>query len=393
MGASLRGWGQEFGDRTILHVDMDAFFAQVEVLDHPEYAGKPVIVGGLPGSGRGVVSTCNYEARRFGVRSAMPIARAVKLCPHAIFVLPRMARYEEISGQIRAVLSEFSPQVEPLSIDEAFLDMTGCEHFYQGARELGMQLKASIYKKTSLTSSVGIAPNKFLAKLASDMEKPNGLVIIRTHDVDRVLLTLPVRALWGVGPKTAERLEGARIRMVSDIRACKLERLCDLVGEATGRHIYALAHGHDDRPVTPGIEAQSIGHELTFDADIPEGPELRSHLARLVANVGWRLRQSGSYARTITVKIRYPDFETHTKSKTLQQGFHDDNTLYQEASALLDAFALRRPLRLLGVYTSQLQDHIQFSLFDRPEEDRLTDVLDSLNQRLGRRAVRRGREL
>lgn len=393
MDKGLRGWGREFGDRTIMHVDMDAFFAQVEVLDHPEYAGKPVIVGALPESGRGVVSTCNYIARRFGVHSAMPITRAAKLCPHAIFLRPRMARYEEISARIFEVLTGFSPLVEPLSIDEAFLDMTGCEHFYRSAREMGQAVKSAIYEATHLTASVGIAPNKFLAKLASDSEKPDGLVILKISDVDRFLLPLPVRALWGVGPKTAERLQSAGLRTVADIRARSVAELTQLMGDSLGTHIWLLAHGQDDRAVVPDTEAKSIGRETTFETDIPDGPALRAHLARLVASVGLRLRKAGRYARTVTVKIRYPDFETHTKSKTLSTPTRDDDTLYREASALLDAFRLRRPLRLLGVYVSHLHQYVQPSLFGQPEENRLTEVVDAINEKLGRRVVRRGREL
>lgn len=387
-----RGWGERFGSRTIMHVDMDAFFAQIEVMDHPEYAGKPVIVGARPGE-RGVVSTCSYEARKFGVHSAMPIAQAVKLCPHAVFVAPRMSRYEEVSARIRNLLDDFSPLVEPISIDEAFLDMTGCEHFYKSPEHMGAELKRSILEATGLTASVGVAPNKFLAKLASDQKKPNGLFVIPLARVDSFLLTLPVRKLWGVGPKTAERLARRGIRSVADVRRAGLELLVRELGPAGGHHLFELAHGRDSRPVEPETEAKSIGREVTFAQDLPDGPELRTELARIVSNVGWRLRRSGLFARTVTVKVRFANFETHTKSKTLSQAFHDDDTLYRVSAQLLDAFALRRPLRLLGVYTSHLEERTQPSLFDSPERDRLTEVMDDLNRKLGRRVVRRGREL
>lgn len=390
--ASRRGWGNDFGGRTIMHVDMDAFFAQIEVLDNPSYVGQPVVVGGTRDAARGVVSTCTYEARRFGIRSAMPIAQAVKLCPHAIFVPTRMHRYEGVAKQIRQVLDTFSPAVEPLSIDEAFLEMTGCEHFYRDAKHMGQQLKALIHEATGLTSSVGIAPNKFMAKLASDNQKPDGLVIIDSDRVKPFLLTLPVTSIWGVGPKTAERLLRVGIRTVSDVRNHGLERLCETLGDRTGHHIYELAFGRDDRPVEPAVDAKSIGRETTFDRDIPEGQALRSHLARLAANVGWRMRRSGVYARTITVKIRFPDFETHTKSRSFNQAFHDDDTLFNEASTLLNEFRLRRPLRLLGIYASHLQEQRQSSLFDEPA-DQLGEVIDTLNLKLGTRAVRKGREL
>lgn len=386
-------WRDRFGGRTIVHVDMDAFFAQVEALDNPEYRGKPLVVGGRRGSHRGVVSTASYEARKFGIRSAMPIQRAVALCPDAIFVRGRMERYEEVSKDIRAVLEDFCPIVEPLSIDEAFLDMSGAEHFYADATAMGMALKDRIREATGLTASVGIGPNKFIAKLASDQQKPDGLVVVTAADVDRLLLRMPIRAIWGVGPKTAARLREIGIRSVAQVRRCPEPDLVEAVGPRLAEHIRELAFGRDERPVEADVEAKSIGRETTFETDVPEGPELRAHLARLAGNVGWRLRRAGVYARTVTVKIRLPDFQTHTKSRTFEAPFHDDDTLYEEAGKLLDEFALRQPLRLLGIYTSHLQEHKQVSLFDDAPEDRLTEVLDELNLKLGGRVVRRGREL
>lgn len=387
------GWQEQFGGRTIIHIDMDAFFAQVEMLDNPEYRGRPLVVGGRRDSGRGVVSTCSYEARKYGIHSAMPISRAVELCPHAIYVPTRMARYEEVSKDIRAVLDDFSPVVEPLSIDEAFLDMSGCEHFYDDAVAMGMALKDRIRGATGLTASVGVAPNKFVAKLASDYQKPDGLVVLPSAKVDEFLLRLPAKAIWGVGPKTEAKLRQIGIRTVADVRACPLEKLADAVGQRLAEHIHHLAFGRDARPVEADVEAKSIGRETTFETDVPEGPELRRHLASLVANVGWRLRRAGVYARTVTVKIRLPDFQTHTKSRTFDTPFHDDDSLYKEASKLLGEFALRKPLRLLGVYTSHLQEHRQVSLFDDTPADRLTEVLDELNLKLGGRVIKRGREL
>lgn len=386
-------WWTSFGGRTIMHIDMDAFFAQVEALDNPDYRGKPVVVGGRRGGERGVVSTASYEARKFGIHSAMPIRRAVALCPHAIFVSGRMDRYEEVSKHIRAVLDDFSPVVEPLSIDEAFLDMSGAEHLYVDATAMGMDLKKRIRDATGLTGSVGIGPNKFIAKLASDQQKPDGLVIVKAADVDRLLLRMPIRAIWGVGPKTAARLAEIGLRTVAQVRACPEGKLADAVGERLARHIRGLAFGRDERPVEADVEAKSIGRETTFAEDVADGPKLRGHLARLAGNVGWRLRRAGVYARTVTVKIRLPDFQTHTKSRTFEAPFHDDDTLYNEAGKLLDEFALKQPLRLLGVYTSHLQEHKQVSLFEDMPADRLTEVLDELNMKLGGRVVRRGREL
>jgi len=380
------------GRRTIVHVDMDAFFAQVEALDHPEYRGKPLIVGGDRDSARGVVSTCSYEARAFGVRSAMPIRRAVQLCPHAIFVRPRMGRYAEVSRRIRAVLDAFAPVVEPLSIDEAFLDMTGAEHPYSDAWHMGRELKARIFAATQLTCSVGVASNKFVAKLASDSRKPDGLVVVDAAGTDRFLLPLPVEAVWGVGPRTGAVLRRAGMATVADVRGRPVSVLCELLGEKLGRHVYDLCHGRDDRPVEPESEAKSIGRETTFEVDVPEGPRLRAHLARLAAEVGARLRKTGMTARTVTVKIRYPDFATHTKSRSLPAPFKDDATIYREASRLLDAFRLARPLRLLGVYVSHLEADRQLSLFEQ-REDKVAEVMDAINRRYGARVLRRGREL
>lgn len=392
MNSKRRGsWRGLFGHRTIVHVDMDAFFAQVEALDNPAYRGKPLVVGGPRDSARGVVSTCSYEARRYGIRSAMPIRQAVRLCPEAIFIPPRMQRYVEVSRDIHRVLESFTPVVEPLSIDEAFLDMTGCEHFYADPWDLGTRLKQRLRQATGLTASVGIAPNKFLAKLASDKQKPDGLVIVTQDDVDAFLSPLPVEDLWGVGPKTAVRLRQAGLETVADVRACPLAELSRIVGRSGAAHLHALAFGRDERPVEPPGDPKSIGSETTFETDVPDGPELRAHLARLVAAVGRRLRRKGMYARTVTVKIRFPDYRTYTKSHSVADPFRDDDTLFREASRLLDAFALRRPLRLLGVSVSQLQRSVQTSLF-APKEDRLTDVLDALNDRLGGRVIRRGRE-
>jgi len=303
-----------------------------------------------------------------------------------------MARYQEVSRQIRTVLDAFSPVVEPLSIDEAFLDMTGAEHPYRDALHMGRTLKERIYAATGLTASVGIAPNKFVAKLASDSGKPNGLVAVAAADLDRFLLPLPVEAIWGVGPRTAGRLRRAGIATVADVRRRPLPQLCRLLGERFGLHIHELAWGRDNRAVEPESEAQSIGRETTFPVDVPEGPELRAHLARLCAEVGARLRRAQMTARTVTVKIRYPDFATHTKSRTLPAAFRDDERLFREASRLLDAFQLRRPLRLLGVYVSHLEPDLQLSLFQE-RDDKVAQVMDAINRRYGARVLRRAREL
>src|SRR5690606_6739618 len=276
-------WRSLFGQRTIVHVDMDAFFAQAEVLYNPAYRGTPMILCRPNASARGVVSTCSYEARRYGVRSAMPIRQAVKMCPHGIYLRPRMERYVAVSRQIQAILADFSPLVETISVDEAFLDMTGCEHFYRDPIHLGRTIKERIYQDTGLTCSAGVAPNKFLAKLASDQQKPDGLVVVTREQVDDFLLPLPVDALWGVGPKTARRRRRAAIHTVAQIRARSLATLCRILGDRAGRQVYDLAFGRDDRPVETFSPPKSIGRETTFPVDVPDGPALRAHLARLAA--------------------------------------------------------------------------------------------------------------
>ncbi|HHY16150.1 MAG TPA: DNA polymerase IV [Firmicutes bacterium] len=380
--------------RTIMHVDMDAFFAAVEVLDNPEYAGKPLIVGGRKDSPRGVVSTASYEARKFGVHSAMPIAKAAALCPDGIFVSGRMARYREVSTQIQNIFPLFSPLVEPLSIDEAFLDMTGCEHFYTSLEQMGHELKQSIYKTTGLTASVGIAPNKFLAKLASDWRKPDGLFVLRPTEVQAFLKELPVGKLWGVGRKSEEMLQRLNIHSVKDILPHSETWLQERVGAALGSQIYNLARGWDERPVVAGQQAQSIGHEITFSEDHEDFAFLRHQLARMSEKVGWRLREQGFYAKTVSIKVRFHNFRTITRSLTLSYAFNDDDTIFREALHLLTAVKLE-PVRLLGVTTSNFSVGTQLSLFG-PEEGpmgKLNETLDKINRRFAPGTISKGRTL
>ena len=380
--------------RTIMHVDMDAFFAAVEVLDNPEYAGKPLIVGGRKDSPRGVVSTASYEARKFGVHSAMPIAKAAALCPDGIFVSGRMARYREVSTQIQNIFPLFSPLVEPLSIDEAFLDMTGCEHFYTSLEQMGHELKQSIYKTTGLTASVGIAPNKFLAKLASDWRKPDGLFVLRLTEVQAFLKELPVGKLWGVGRKSEEMLQRLNIHSVKDILPHSETWLQERVGAALGSQIYNLARGWDERPVVAGQQAQSIGHEITFSEDHEDFAFLRHQLARMSEKVGWRLREQGFYAKTVSIKVRFHNFRTITRSLTLSYAFNDDDTIFREALHLLTAVKLE-PVRLLGVTTSNFSVGTQLSLFG-PEEGpmgKLNETLDKINRRFAPGTISKGRTL
>lgn len=378
--------------RTIAHVDMDAFFAAVETLDHPEYRGKPLIVGGPRDSRRGVVSTCSYEARRYGVRSAMPLAEAARRCPEAIFVPGRMGRYAEVAQVVRRVFSEFSPVVEPVSIDEAFLDLTGTEHLHPSLEALGRQIKMRIAAATGgLTASVGLAPNKFLAKLASELRKPDGLVVLTDENLDAVLLPLPVGQLWGVGPKTAAELNRYGIRTVADLRKAPLAWLSERFGKF-GPSLYQLARGLDDRPVDPGGEPKSLGHEETFATDLSDPKALRRVLVTLAAQVGRRLRSHGLTARTVTLKLRYADFTTFTRSRTLATPFDDDDTLLAEALRLWEKVEKRQAFRLLGLYVSGFIPAQQLSLLpDRKRE--VFAVMDRLNARFQREVLIKGRQL
>lgn len=380
--------------RSILHVDMDAFFASVEVLDDPSLAGRPVIVGGTP-EGRGVVAAASYEARRYGVRSAMNAAQARRLCPDGVFLPPRRDRYVEISRAVFAVFADVTPLVEPLSIDEAFLDVTGCRRLFGPPEAIGRGLKRRIRDEIGLTASVGVAPNKFLAKLASDLEKPDGLVVVPADDVAGFLAPLPVGRLWGVGKVADEALAGLGIRTIADLRAYRREALLARFGDH-GRHLLELAWGRDDRPVVPDHEAKSIGNETTFSRDIADGAILQAVLDDLVDSVAGRLRRQGLVARTVTLKARYPDFATPTRSLSLPEATDATLVLREAARTLLNDRLGRggRPLRLVGVTASNLAPAGggQASLFADPDRERqrtLDGVVDRVQDRFGQ-VLRRG---
>ena len=377
--------------RTIAHIDMDCFFAAVEALDHPEYRGKPLIVGGRPDTPRAVVSTCSYEARKYGVRSAMPISQAARLCPHALFVTGNMRRYVEVSRQIMECLAEFTPRIQPTSIDEAFLDMTGCEHFYENTRAMGASIKQRIRERTGLTASCGIAPNKFLAKLASSKSKPDGLLVITVDEAADFLAPLPVRELWGVGERGEQELARYGIATVSDLRAWPAEWLADRFGK-WGMLIHDLARGIDDDPVVTDEECKSYGSESTFDSDVDDIDSLCSCLARHSQRVGKRLRAAGRLARTVTLKVKFADFDQITRSRSVGQPLDGDDTIYSIACELLREIRLRMAVRLIGVSVSGLTECGQLSLFESPR-GKLDQVLDSITDRFGRKGVSRGREL
>lgn len=377
--------------RTIAHVDMDAFYAAVESLDNPALKGQPVIVGALPSSPRGVVSTCSYEARKFGVRSAMPIKEAYKRCPHGIYLRPRMWRYQEMSERIGKILDSFSPIVEFVSIDEAFLDMTGCEHFYASLTHMGEEIKKRINNATGLTASVGIAPNRFLAKLASDAKKPDGLTIISKNDTDNFLLPLPVSKLWGVGTVLTEKLHSLGVKTVSDLRAKSRAWLKSTFG-LQGEHLYCLARGIDSTPVQSYVEQKSISQERTFMFDITSREPLEQMLAELVYSVAFSLRQKGLYARTITLKIRFKDFSTHTRSRTLENSVNDDLEIFSVAKQLLDKFSFQKGVRLIGVAASNMTETHQLDLLQTSEKSELINkVLDGINKKFSKDVIKKGR--
>lgn len=330
----------------IVHVDMDAFFAAVEQRDRPELRGRPVVVGGSP-QGRGVVATASYEARRFGIHSAMPAARAYRLCPQAVFLEPDFARYNRVSEQIRRIMGEFARAIEPVSIDEAFLDVDGSDGV-----EVGRSLKTAIRERVGLTASVGVSYNKFLAKLASDLEKPDGFTVIDPARAAELLPELPVRRLWGVGPRTEKRLADFGIEKIGELAAADPALLRRLFGRRAGE-VLRLAQGIDDTPVVTEWEARSIGEETTFPADVGDETMLVNRLYLFAQAIARRLRRDGMLARTVTVKLRFPDFQTITRSRTRATPTNDPEAIHRDACACLARAELRgRKVRLLGLQVS-----------------------------------------
>lgn len=351
-------------ERTILHVDMDAFYASVEQLRRPELRGQPVIVGGE--GRRGVVAAASYEARWFGVHSAMPSSRAKRLAPHAVFVPGDQAHYREISGRIMSAMKHYTPFVEPLSLDEAFLDVTASQRLFGDGAQIARSLRASIYDETGLWCSAGVAPNKFIAKLSSEQAKPSasrdgpvpgpGVFVVAPGRETDFLHPLPARALWGVGAATMAKLERIGIATVGDIAALDLATVVAAVGKATGRHLYALANGIDDRPVEPHQRAKSMSQEETYSVDRHDRAELETEIVRMSDAVAGRLRKAELHARTITIKVRFGDFRTITRSATIEQPTDTATTIHRTAKRLLDEVDIAPGVRLLGVGATGLDD-------------------------------------
>lgn len=374
----------------ILHVDMDAFYAAVEELDDPSLRGRAIIVGGE--DGRSVVSSASYPARRFGVRSAMPVGQALRLCPQAIVVPPNFPRYVEVSRHVMGIFRDVTPLVEPLSIDEAFLDVRGARRLWGSPGEIARGLRERVRRETGLTCSVGAAATKHVAKIASTMSKPDGLLIVPEADTAGFLAPLSVRALWGVGPKAAEALEGRGIRTVSDVLETPSAALDRALGPAMSERIRQLVRGVDERRVTPEHVEKSVGHEETFHTDIADASVLRAELRRLADRVGARLREGGWEARTVAIKVRFADFTTVTRSQTLGEPTDVGQRIGDAARELFDALDRPLPVRLVGVRAEKLETAgaAPASLWDDDEDwRRVEGALDDARARFGRAVVTR----
>ena len=380
--------------RSILHVDMDAFYASIEQRDDPALRGKPLVVGG--GSNRGVVAAASYEARVFGIRSAMPMREACRRCPNLLRVRPRMAHYRSVSAQIFDVFHRFTPLVEGLSLDEAFLDVTNSTSLFGSPVEIARAIKQEVREVTGLTASVGVAGNKFVAKIASDLDKPDGLTIIYPADYPVRLDPLPVAVIPGVGKKTLERLKGTGIRTVRDLRLAEDRVLQPVFGRFT-KKTRDRASGIDDRPVVPDRDDKSISAEETYDVDLGDRDDMDRELLRLCERTAARLRKAGLAAGTIHLKIRQPDFSTFTRQRRINPPANGTDQLFAIARGLLEAWLARNPgarLRLLGVGGSSLQPAGQPDLFGEEKPATAVDeTVDAIRERFGNAALGRARTL
>ena len=386
----------------IIHVDMDAFYASVEERENPGLIGNPVAVGGQA-SRRGVVAAANYEARRYGVHSAMPMVTAVERCPGLIVVPPQGALYSQVSRQIREILYRYTPIIEPLSLDEAFLDPRGSERLHGNAAHIGTQIKRDIKTELGLIASVGVAPNKFLAKLASDYDKPDGFTVIHPREVQRFLDPLPVSHIWGVGKAASAKLAKHRIGTVSDLRKQSPALLDRLFGQY-GKQLWRLAHGLDERKVTPDSEVKSISQETTFDQDITEYPSIESTTIYLTEGVCFRLRESRLQGRTVTLKIRFDDFRTITRSRTLDMPTDRTRIIWRTVKELLERALKNKPIsiRLVGIGVSNFGEHgfTQVSIFEHFDAsevdsggDRVDQLSDAIKRKYGEQSIKMGKSI
>jgi DNA polymerase-4 len=378
----------------ILHVDMDAFFASVEERENPQLRGQPVIVGGTPGA-RGVVAAANYEARKYGIHSAMPATQAARLCPHAVFVRSRMDLYVTVSKQIRDIFLRYTPLMEPLSLDEAFLDVTASERLFGGAVAIAAHIKQQVREELALVASVGVARNKFLAKLAGALEKPDGLTVVPDTQIQAFLDPLPVEKLWGVGDAARASLAALGIATIADLRKVPAATLRARFGRRSGR-LLELANGIDEREVITDSRARSISHETTFSSDVTDAGFLRARMLELTEQVALRARVNQQSGRRVQVKLRYGNFRTVTRAQTLARSSAQTNVLWQAAWSLTQTQLRREPgaLRLLGIGLSSLEDGTgaQSDLFEHvaaPESAALDQLSDDIVKRFGRAAIHR----
>jgi DNA polymerase-4 len=374
-----------------MHIDMDAFFAAIEQRDRPELRGKPVVVGAQPGR-RGVVATCSYEARKFGVHSAMPIANACKLCPQAVYLTPDHHRYSDESEKVMAILERLSPIVEQCSIDEAFVDITGLERLFGAPADIGRRAKAMIAGELHLTASVGIGPNRQIAKIASDFRKPDGLTVVPPEGVLDFLAPLAVGRLRGVGPRLREELAKLGVRTVADLRAWPIAALAQRFGDSYGAWLYRQARGEASDEVGCDDEGRKqISKENTFDADVTDAQVIRDTLLALGADVGRQARREGRRGTTVTLKIRFAPFETHTRQTTLPHAIDSDRQIFRAAEKLFAAAGRAgRPVRLIGVGLSDWEDdrgQLDLEFVDDERETRLFAAVDRITEKYGRRAI------
>ena len=376
--------------RWIMHVDMDAFFASIEQRDHPEWRGRPVIVGGL--SGRGVVATASYEARAFGIHSAMPMSRARSLCPDGVFVAPRFSLYQSVSEEIRRIMLHYATEIEPLSLDEAFMDITGMGAQYPTLGAIGRAIKKEIHEKTDLIASAGIAPNKFLAKMASDMEKPDGLTIIPYGREAAILAPLPIRRLWGVGAVTEKRLREAGFTRIGDIQHAPPGTVEAAVGNQAA-FLRQLSLGIDDRPVRAERDVKSIGDEETYETDISDETIIRRRIAIHCDVVASRLRKRGLAARTVSLKVRFASFRTVMRSVSFEEGTNLAEDIEEAALALLTKIPRDEPVRLTGVTCSHLAPERDMPTLFPDRKDalrRAARAMDAIQEKYGKDALRKG---
>ena len=385
--------------RTILHVDMDAFFVSVELLRRPELRGQPVVVGGT--GDRGVVAAASYEARHFGIHSAMPSTRARRLCPHAVFLPGDHHHYGEVSGRVMTIFRSFTPLVEPISLDEAFLDVTGALRLYGPAPEIAAAIRTRVEADEGLQCTVGIAPNKFLAKLASEVAKPKasregpvpglGVKVVAPGEELTFLHPLPVQALWGVGPKTLDKLRSRGIEKVADLAALSEDDAAMFLGDANGRHLHRLSHAIDDRAVLPEVQPKSVGHEETFARDHTRLDTLQREAVRMADAVGQRLRNHRLSGRTVTIKVRFHDFRTITRSVTLAASVDTGPAIARAAKELLDLVDPSSGVRLLGVSVSNLADdgarQLTLEEVEQPGWDDASRAVDDIRRRFGDDAI------